>query len=49
MKGDKMLEMLAEACKAALGAEWDAMTDQEKHDTIMGFIAEAARRGKENQ
>lgn len=39
---DKMMEMLAEACKIALGKEWDTMTAQEQHDTIMSFIATAA-------
>lgn len=39
---EKMLDMLTEACKIALGEEWDNMTDSEKHDTIMSFIATAA-------
>lgn len=43
---EKMLEMLTEACEIALGDEWDNMTDQEKHDTIMGFIATAAKNAK---
>ena len=40
---DKMIEMLAEACRIALGTEWDNMTAQQQHDTIMGFIATAAQ------
>ncbi len=43
---EKMLEMLTEACKIALGDEWDNMTHQEKHDTIMNFIATAAHNAK---
>lgn len=43
---EKMLEMLTEACKIALGDEWDNMTDKQKHDTIMGFIATAAHNAK---
>ncbi len=43
---EKMLEMLTEACEIALGDEWGNMTDQEKHDTIMGFIATAAKNAK---
>lgn len=40
---EKMIEMIAEACKVALGEEWERMTDEEKHDTIMKFIATAAQ------
>ncbi len=43
---EKMIEMLTEACRMALGAEWDSMTDEEKHNTIMSFIATAARNAK---
>lgn len=43
---DKMLEMLTEACKTALGAEWNNMTNGQKHDTIMSFIATAAANAK---
>lgn len=43
---DKMLEMLTEACKTALGTEWDNMTDKQRHDTIMSFIATAAANAK---
>lgn len=43
---EKMIEMLTEACRTALGAEWDNMTDKEKHDTIMSFITTAARNAK---
>ena len=43
---EKMLEMLTEACRTALGAEWDSMTDKEKHDTIMNFIATAAKNAR---
>lgn len=43
---EKMLEMLTEACKIALGDEWDNMTDKQKHDTIMSFIATAAHDAK---
>lgn len=43
MNTDKMIEMLKEAFKIALGSEWDRMTEQEHHDTIMGFIATAAK------
>lgn len=39
---EKMLEMLDEACRIALGEEYERMTDSEKHDTIMSFIATAA-------
>ena len=42
---DKMIDLLAEACSIALGKEWTEADDQKKHDIIMGFIAEAARRG----
>ena len=44
---DKMIDMIAEACEIALGAEWYAMTAQQKHDTIMGFIATAAKNARE--
>lgn len=40
---EKMIEMIAEACKVALGEEWERMTDEEKHNTIMKFIATAAQ------
>lgn len=43
---EKMLEMLTEACSIALGDEWDNMTDKQKHDTIMSFIATAAHNAK---
>ena len=43
---EKMLEMLTEACKIAYGTEWDNMTDKQKHDIIMGFIATAAHNAK---
>lgn len=43
---EKMLEMLTEACKTAYGSEWDNMTDKQKHDIIMGFIATAAHNAK---
>ena len=39
---EKMLEMLTEACEIALGDEWHSMTDEQKHETIMNFIATAA-------
>lgn len=43
---DKMLAMLTEACETALGQEWNEMTDEQKHDTIMSFIATAAHNAK---
>lgn len=46
---DKMIDMLAKACKIALGKEWDRMTDTQKHDTIMSFIATAAHNAKEGK
>lgn len=39
---EKMLEYLTEACEIALGDEWHGMTDEQKHDMIMSFIATAA-------
>ena len=45
---EKMLSMLAEACESALGEEWYLMTDDQKHDTIMSFIATAAHDAKIN-
>lgn len=39
---EKMIEMIAEACKIALGEEWENMSDAEKHDTIMQVIFTAA-------
>lgn len=43
---EKMLEMLTEACEIALGDEWKNMTDKQRHDTIMSFIATAAHNAK---
>ena len=40
---EQMVDYIAKACKIALGEEWDNMSDNQKHDTIMGFIAKAAQ------
>ena len=40
---EKMIEMIAEACKIAFKDEWTRMTDEEKHNTIMKVIATAAQ------
>lgn len=39
---DIMLDYLTEACATALGEEWERMSDKEKHDTIMAFLATSA-------
>lgn len=43
---EKMLEILTEACEKALGEEWIKMTDSEKHETIMKFVATSAKEAK---
>ena len=46
---DKMIDMIAEACKTALGEEWNAMSDTQKYETIMSFIATAAHKASKGE
>ena len=38
-------DMIAEAAAQVYGTAWGEMTGEEQKNIIMGFIAEAARRG----
>ena len=40
-------DMIAEAAAQVYGAEWGRMTGEQQKNIIMGFIAEAARRARE--
>lgn len=40
---EKMLNMITEACEMALGTEWDNMSNEQKHETVMQFISTAAQ------
>ena len=42
-------DMVAEAAAKVYGAEWGRMTGKQQKDIIMGFIAEAARRAREEE
>ena len=45
-KFEKMLEMITKACEIALGTEWQNMSDEQKHETVMQFIATAAHNNR---
>ena len=42
-------DMIAKAAAQAYGAEWGRMTGEQQKNIIMGFIAEAARRAREEE
>lgn len=42
-------DLIAEAAARVYGAEWGKMTGEQQKNIIMGFIAEAARRAREEE